>query len=110
MKKDEAEEKHARDALHEVEPVACVFVSEVVRAHLESDEHSVNGVEDERQKDAENFQQKDIRNALQIFNRFVEGWRSHHGFRVCVKMFEEKRAERQNAGELKEFTKNEISV
>ncbi len=110
VEKDKAEEKDARDALHEVEPVARVLVSEIVRAHLEGDEQPVNSMKDERQEDAEDFQQQNIRNALQILNRVVESLCAHDGFRVCVKMFEEKRAERQDAGELKEFAEHETPV
>src|ERR1044071_3153406 len=99
VKGDEEEENHARDALNRVEPVARVRVRQIVRTRFPRNDQAVDGVIDQRNEDEEDFDQQDIGNTLQGCDRFVEVANARvrvDRFRVGVKMFQQKCAERHN--------------
>jgi hypothetical protein len=80
VKKDEKEENNAGKSLNQVEPVARVGISEVVGPRFHCDYKTVDGVIDERYKDAADLDEENVRNRLKIVDRFVEIGRAAQRF------------------------------
>src|ERR1051326_8570540 len=87
VKKDEEEENDAGDALDQVEPVARVRIVQVVGPRFDGDHEPVDGVIDERYKDAADLDKQDVRNRLQVDDRAIEILRAGQRLRVGIKVF-----------------------
>src|SRR6266567_2321517 len=66
MKSDKKEENHSSDALHQVEPVPWIRIGEIIRPCFNGDHQSIDGVIDERYKDAAYLYKNNVGNRLQI--------------------------------------------
>jgi hypothetical protein len=86
VKQDKEKQDDAGDSLNQVEPVARVRVVQVVGPRFHSDHQTVDGVVDERYKDAANLNEQDVRDRLEIGNRIVEMLFAAERFRVRVKV------------------------
>jgi hypothetical protein len=64
VKQDKEEENDAGDALDQIEPVARVRIGQIVWPRFPRDHQAVDGVIDERYKDAADFDEKDVGNRL----------------------------------------------
>ena len=104
VKQDKEKQKHARNALEKVKPVAPVAVIKSVRAHLSRNKHSVNRMKDERQENAENFDEQQIRNMVYVGNAVVKNLRAAHRLRVREQMHEKERAQRHDARQLMQLS------
>src|SRR5919197_1548646 len=107
---DEEEEDDARHALDGVEPVARVRVGEVVGPRLPGDEQPVDGVVDEGDEDADDLDEEDVGDGLEVFDRVVEVAGPGHRLRVGVEVLQQEDAERQDAGQLVELPQDERSA
>ena len=60
-------------------------------------------MEDQRQKDGEDFQKKDVGDALQVVHRPIERCWADDGFRVGIEVLQQERSERDDPGQLEQL-------
>ena len=72
MKGDEKEEHDTGDTLNQIEPIAWIGVVQIIRSRFYCDHQPIDGVINERYKDAAGFYKDDVGNRLQILNRIVK--------------------------------------
>ena len=107
VKQQKYEQEHSRDALKKVKPVPAVRVAEYVVARLARYHNPVDRMEQQRQKDPEYFNEQQIRHVVDIFDVFIEYSRTVQGRRIRVKVYEIKKRERHDAGQLMKFAQQE---
>ena len=110
MKQQKEKQKNAGDALKKIKPVASVAVIERVRAHLRRNKNTVNRMKQQRQKNAENFHEQQIRNVMNVGDGVVENRRAAHRLRVREQMYEKERAQRHDARQLMQLPHHETSA
>jgi hypothetical protein len=87
MKSNKEEQDDSGYPLHEIEPVARIGVSEIVWPGFDRDHKTVDGVIDERYKDAADFDKENIGDRLQILDGVIKTRRSAYGFRIRIEVF-----------------------
>lgn len=104
MKQQEEKQEYAGRALKNIKPIAPVIVIESVWSGFGGNKNAVNRVENERKKNAENFDKQQIRNMMNIADRVVKSFFAAHSFGVGKYMNEKKRAERNDPGYLMQLS------
>jgi len=107
VKSDEGEQDYPGDSLHQIEPVAWIRICKVVGSRFDRDDHSIDRVVDERYKDARCFHQQDVWYRLQIGNGVVKVFRASKCLGIGVKVFKQKKSERNDTGKLMELAQDE---
>ena len=77
-----------------------------VRPHLPRDEEAVDGVVDERDEDAANLDEDDVRDGLEVSDGVIKVGRAGHRLRVGVEVFKQEEAEREDARQLVKLPEN----
>ena len=96
MKRDEEKKNDAGNSLNQIEPVSWVRVGQIIRPRLDRNYQTVDGVIDERYKDATDFHEDNVGNWLQVLDRIIEIGCAAERLGVRVEMFQQKKAERYN--------------
>ncbi len=86
MKQQEEKKKNARHALKHVKPVASVTVIQSIWTHFRWNEYAVNWMKQKRQENAEDFDEQQIRNMMNIGNRVIKNLVAAHWLRVREQM------------------------
>ena len=87
MESDKEEQDYSSDSLNEIEPISRKGVREIVGPCFPGDYQTIDGVVDERYKDAANFDEKDVGYRLEILYGVIKIRRSGQRFGIGVKMF-----------------------
>ena len=72
MKRNEEEENDSRYPLNRVEPISRIRIIQVVRPRLDRNHQTIQRVINERNKNAANLDEQDVRNRLEVLNSIVE--------------------------------------
>ncbi len=80
VESDKEEQNDAGDSLDQVKPVARIRIREIVWPRFHRDHQTIDGVIDERYKDAADLDEKDVGNRLEIFDGVIEIRRSGERF------------------------------
>src|SRR5439155_23050404 len=72
MKRNEEKQNDSRHALNRVEPVSGVRIIQVIRPRLDRNHQTIQRVIDQRNKNAADLDEQDVRYRLKILNRIVE--------------------------------------
>jgi hypothetical protein len=87
VESDKEEQDYSGDSLNQIEPVSRIGIRQIVGPGFPRDHQAIDGVVDERYKDAANFDEKDVRDRLEIFDRVIKIRCSAESFGVGIKMF-----------------------
>jgi len=96
---NERERHDAGDALRDVEPVLAERVLGHVGLRLAEQHHAVTCVEQERQHDGDELDQRERRDLLDVIDRVVEGLLPAERARVRPQVLDEERADGHDARE-----------
>src|SRR5688500_1066622 len=72
VEKDKEEQNYAGDSLNEVKPISRIRIGQIIGPCFYRDHQTIDGVIDERYKDPGCFDENNVRNCLEIRDRFVE--------------------------------------
>jgi hypothetical protein len=100
MESDKEEQDYSRDSLNQIEPVSWIWISEVVWSCFPGNYQTVDGVIDERYKDAAYLDEKDVGYRLEILYGVIKICRSGQSFGIGIKVFEKKKTEWNYSGKL----------
>ena len=72
MESDKEEEDYSGDSLNQIEPVSRIWIREIVWPCFNSNYQTIDGMVDERYKDASNLNKKNVWNGLEIFDGIIK--------------------------------------
>src|SRR2546426_7431876 len=72
MKRNEEKQNDSRHALNRVEPISRIRVVQVIRPRLDRNHETVQRMINQRNENAANLNEQDVRNRLKVLNRIVE--------------------------------------
>src|SRR6185503_1780488 len=104
MKEYESKKENSRRPLQKVEPVMFVVVGDDVRFRFRRDDHAVDRMKKQREKNAEDLKKQEVRNIVDILHRFFKCRLAIHRLRIREHMHEKKQAERDYARQLVKLT------
>ena len=104
MEKDKEKQENSRGALENIKPIASVTVISDVRFRFRRNDYSINRVENQRQKYAENLDEKQVRNVMNVLHGIVKYFVAAHRLGICEHMSEKKQSQRHDAGNLVQFS------
>jgi len=106
MESDKEEQDYSGDSLNQIEPVARIWIREIVGPCFPGDYQTIDGVIDERYKDAAYLDEKDVGYRLEILYGVIKIRRSGQSFGIGIKMFEKKKTEWDNSGKLMQLAQD----
>ena len=107
VKSYEEEKYYSGDPLDQIEPVSWVRVIQIIGARLYRDHQAIDRMINERNKNSADFNEQDVGNRLETPNRMVEVIWAADSFWICVKVFEQEKAERNYARKLMQLAQDE---
>ena len=106
MESDKEKQDDSSDSLNQIEPVAGIWIHEIVWPCFNRNDQTVDGVIDERYKDAAYLDEKDVGYRLEILYGVIKIRRSGQSFGIGIKVFEKKKTEWDNSGKLMQLAQD----